>query len=445
MTNIVFFLYFSLSCLFIFNIPLIISSFYVLLSILQPTHVWKFDFTKFPFSYYTGLLIVVITSLYYFRNYKIGINILKDRVLLSLFSILILFYLSDHFSDFKSYRAGVGSKIVIDSLTTIVILYLCNSILILTSKNPIKSISFLVLIFILCSMYYIFWANDRYLSGNWSYFRQGRLLGTPSGPYKDGNVLSVLLVIAHSFFMVLIFNSRKLFVICLSLLAVISSWSAIFLFGSRGALIGLMFSIFYSLFLIKRSKNYFNESQDFIYKLKIIKTIIISGFIYALFTQANTVIERSEELVDRDKTENTQPINPRIQSWNVGLKLTLDFPMLGVGPQRFQEASKIFYPGESIHVAHNTFLNFSANTGLITLCFYIYIILLSLKRTKLEERYCISRYSIPILISSRVSLLSFCICAFFLDLIIFEPFYFIILVINTIFIYESEKKPISDK
>jgi O-antigen ligase len=78
--------------------------------------------------------------------------------------------------------------------------------------------------------------------------------------------------------------------------------------------------------------------------------------------------------------EPEKPINPRLISWEAGLKLIPKYPILGAGVQKFEAATRAHFPGMTPHVAHNTFLNFSVNAGLPTGLLFLSLIYIGWKR-----------------------------------------------------------------
>ena len=133
-------------------------------------------------------------------------------------------------------------------------------------------------------------------------------------------------------------------------------WHALILCASRGALLSAGISTLFATTLIRSKK---------------LNTILLMAFVGAVIWQGGALLNRTSETVSRAE-HSDEPINPRLASWSVGAKLAGEYPLFGVGPQRFQIASRVHFPGESPHVAHNTLLNFSANTGILAGLIYLY-------------------------------------------------------------------------
>jgi len=65
-------------------------------------------------------------------------------------------------------------------------------------------------------------------------------------------------------------------------------------------------------------------------------------------------------------------------SWTVGVKVMRDFPVLGVGLGSFLKVYPA-YSDEAPHVAHNTFLQFATNSGIVAGFIYLYFLFMRMK------------------------------------------------------------------
>lgn len=411
-------------------IPYITSGIYSLYSVLQPAYVWPWTFPSVKFSFICAIAMLFGVSLSFLtKKQKIGYIFHKEGYLL--LAILIITYLSEYASPFKTYSSMVDGSVVIDSVTTITIIYFIQLLIILNSKDPIKALKFHTYVFIGCVIFYVYWANTRYLSGDWTYFRNGRLTGPISGPYSDENALAVLVVMGMPFLINFIFFARKKSTMLISIFLLICLWHSIFLFGSRGSFISLSFCLIASFLNINKNKSNHFKEKSIKNRVSYLKKFIFLVFILAVSTQASTLIKRSNEVVTNAKNEESVPLNPRLLSWEVGSKLALDFPLLGVGPQRFQHASMLLYPGETIHVAHNTYIAFAANIGIPGSLIFVTLLILNLKSYNRCKTDGIEKHDFLNFLneSIHITLIGFIICSIFLDLIIFEPL-FCILALN---------------
>jgi hypothetical protein len=290
-----------------------------------------------------------------------------------------------------------------------VILALCQK------EVALKSLSY---VFILVGIYYIYWANSAYFSQEWYRFINNRLEGPAGSPYQDANVLSTLIVMCVPFITFMFFRVKHTFLKILVVMMVPLAWHAIILFSSRAALLASVISLLVMAYVIRS-----------------VKVNIVMGAFFMLFMvfQGAMLLDRTNETIERNQTYADEPINPRVVSWGVGLRLIPIYPVFGVGVQMFEAAASDHFPGETPNVVHNTFLNFSANTGLLTGILFLGLIWLAWIRLKEARRMKVFFDDLDYyaLVSSSTSIIGFFVCSMFLDLIIFEPFY-IALIINLI-------------
>jgi O-antigen ligase len=194
-------------------------------------------------------------------------------------------------------------------------------------------------------------------------------------------------------------------------------WHALILFASRGALLSAA-AVTLFFVMVMRSKT--------------LNLAVLAGFTAMLIWQGAMLTSRTTSTVAQAQQENVDvPLNPRLVSWGVGIDIALEHPLLGAGPQRFQYASAVLFPGKSPHVAHNTFLNFSANTGIIAGLIYLSFFIVSFKQYKYVRKYkqgdTVNGY---INLACAGGLVGYFVGAIFLDLIVFEPFYFLLVLMS---------------
>ncbi len=394
-----------------FKSPWVAAISYLAFGVMQPQYIWFWHFDNLPVSPSKILAILAILAcMTTMLNKKFDFEVYKNKQNIVLLIIWIMFHLSHLFSPFNIYQAGVNAEVVLDVLNTIMIMYFVTLGLI-TSETALKYMCILMGVLV---SYYIYWANYQYLTYNWSQFNMGRLMGPRGSIYKDENVFSTLFMIGMPFLLFSFFYIKKILFKYPIILMIPFLWHSLFLVGSRGAMLATLVATFIASRLIKS---------------KIFDKILVVGFVLALITQGGSMLNRSSEtVVQSQKTEATQPLNPRLVSWQHGLELIKYYPLLGVGPQRFQHASRLYFPQDIPHVAHNAFLNFAVNTGLLTGLLYLYLFWLALKNYKFCVQNNIEEYPLLDYINKvcLTSLIGFFVCALFLDLIVFEGFYFLL-------------------
>ena len=239
-------------------------------------------------------------------------------------------------------------------------------------------------------------------------------MGPFKSPYNDENKFAMLFVTGMPFLLFGIFYFKSLIIRGIFGLGLLFLWHSIILTGSRGALVAVAAATLVSYLLIKS---------------RVFGILLVCGLVAAVIYQGGQLLTRTTETVESTKTQTETAVDPRVQSWKTGLGLISKYPILGVGVQRFQEATRIFYPERNPYVAHNTFLNFAANTGLTNGIIYLLLYWLQFKRFRKIRRSETDPSSTMSYVnnSTMVALTGFYVGSMFLDLIIYEPFYFLLL------------------
>jgi O-antigen ligase len=289
--------------------------------------------------------------------------------------------------------------------------------IVLGLMNNEKALNAVVWVIIFVTIYYAYWANDHYLSSNWSQFNQGRLLGPAMSPYSDGNNLSILYVVGMPFVLFAIFNVKAMWQKGLLALCLPFILHSIVLCASRGALVAVVVSTLMAAFMLKSKK---------------LNVLLLVSFIIFIGTQGGQLLNRTTSTVESAQTEAEEPLNPRLISWEAAFGVFLKHPIVGAGPQRFEQAARVYFPGKTPHVAHSTLFNFAANLGFFGAFTYIMFFYVSWKMYKTNRKLLkvIQNENFEFINKASIcSLAGFFVGAIFLDLIIFEPFFFLLLVI----------------
>jgi O-antigen ligase len=399
---------------------------YMTVSVLQPQFIWFWSFENFPIFKISAILSIASLGLMLLKG-EVDTSIYKYKQNLALLVLFILINLSSLLTPFPDYFAGVASEIVIGTFNTIVIMYF----VVLGLFNNEDSLKYATYAFIVITAYYIYWSNSAYLSSNWAQFTNGRLNGPNMSPYSDGNSLAILFVCGMPFILFGIFYFKQIYIKIIMIMLLPLLWHSLLLTSSRGALLSAGIVTVISAFLLKSKK---------------LNVILVLSFIFVVLTQGQSVIYRSLDTVDRFQQGQEQEvtINPRIVSWGIGLQLITKYPILGVGPQRFQVASQRHFPGKSPHVAHNTLIAIAVDMGIPAgLCFLSFFIA-TRKRFKAIRPSQIANPQNDLFIyvrnSTSLGILGFFIGSMFLDLLIFEMFYFLLLLnLVTYHLYQKQQ------
>ncbi|GAW95529.1 hypothetical protein MTCD1_01132 [Colwellia marinimaniae] len=240
----------------------------------------------------------------------------------------------------------------------------------------------------------------------------------PSGSiYKDENVFATVFIVGMPFILYSFFYVKNILLKYSAIIIIPLLWHSLFLTGSRGAMLASIIATFIASRLIKS---------------KIFNKLLIVGFVVALITQGGSMLNRSSETVEISQDSSIEePINPRITSWLHGLSHMKNHPILGVGVQRFSHATRVYFPESIPHVAHNTFISLAAESGVLVGLVYLYLFWLTYKKYRFCVNNNVSKYPLIDYVNKATitSLAGFFICSIFLNLAIFEPFYYLLVMI----------------
>jgi O-antigen ligase len=375
---------------------------------MQPQYIWFWSFEGFPIFTITAGIAIVGWFIQATQG-RISWGIYREGSVIAMVLLWAVFQLSEMFAPFDDDYAVVKGSLVISTFTTILVMFLVV-IGLLSQPHVLR---YFAIAMIIAGAYYSWWANWAYVTSDWTKFEQGRLLGPARSPYFDGNVLSVLFVTTMPFILFGIFRFRSLLVRCSLIFVLPLLWHAIILCASRGALLSMCVSTLLAAAIIKS---------------RTLNLVLVSGLVVFLVWQGAPIIERAVETVNQSDRGQSEPINPRIISWQVGLSLLKQYPFLGVGPQRFRNASIELFPNVTPYVAHSTPLNFAANTGILAGAIYLFFFVNAYRLYRVGSRLAPSGSDYEYINRScACALAGFFVGALFLDLIIFEPFYFVLL------------------
>jgi O-antigen ligase len=393
------------------SLPWVAPVLYTTFSILQPQYVWFWAFDGIPaFNTLAGLTLVswVIQA----SQKRIDFSIYALPINKALLLLALLFNMSNWLA---TYDGGVGADLILNIFNTTMLLYF-TSIALFNNESAVR---YLTYGFILTAVYYGYDANMAYFENDWSRFSQGRLGGPARGAYSDNNKFAIMMVTGFPFLLLGFFHFKNIIIKTLLVIGMVWVVHGIFLTESRGALLAIGAAVFISTRVINLTGA----------KRKLINFAILAGFVVVVIDQAGGTLSRTQKVVALRETAE-EPLNPRIMSWKVGLKIISDYPVFGVGVYGFRRASMLEHPGESPHVAHNTFLTFAANSGLPCGLLYLYTFWACFKMTRRINRTApknsFFKYSAN---SAFAALGGFFVGALFLDLIIFEPYYYLMMLV----------------
>lgn len=420
-----------LSCITAVVLPWLGVVIYYVNSVGQLGSLWPHHFGESRVSLYMSLAILVglvLATATRQVNYK-RLFILPNLLLLL---VVVMFNLAIEHSPYEGFeeikRSALSPLEMLDTFNKIVLIYFVSVLLIDTRFKLLVLITAIGGVL----LYYTAWANKIYVTGEfWRFGDNGRLNG-PLGLYYDENYMAMIFLLATPVFYYLSVGTTSRIIRYGLWICIPASWHALFLTGSRGALLALGIVCAYIFF---RSYN------------KWASVILVVGLAVAIIDQSGNMISRinttvvSNEEVERDRAfiENTEDspeitgkaLDPRLISWKVGLSIMQDHPLLGVGAGNFLRAFPDYHESEP-HVAHNTFIQFGATCGIGASLVYLYFLFLRLRniatRPDPEKKYAhgYNRDYLDDLLNSLF--LAFYTVAFFLDLMIIEVTYFVFLI-----------------
>ncbi|MDA8413570.1 MAG: O-antigen ligase family protein [Desulfobacteraceae bacterium] len=405
---------------------------YYLLAILGPQYIWWWVFEGVRVSFVVaGLTILGVCS-----GLLRGIfdfSFLKTRMNLYVFWLWVFLVISYLFGPFVDQYASAGRTPaqLFSIINKIFLFYFCSVLII----DDLKKVRYLLLIMAASAIYLIFWANDQYFAGNWNQFNMGRLMG-PHGVdggaiYFDENVFAMFFVTGLPVLFYLIEEIRTKWLCYLGWAVIPLGWHAVFLTGSRGGLIGIGVTIL--LTAVLNNKRY------------LAIPMLLGALLFYQWQAGTTMKGRSEIIADY---QGDRSARDRLDAWGAGLKMIMAHPVTGVGLDSFITA----LPHVIVHrpmVAHNTLIQFAAESGIgagacyimLILTFYrnayrLYLLCRRDKVDKLSKQ--IDRYNK----ASLVSFTGLVVCSLFLSLNTYEIFFFL-LIINNSLVCISLRRPVS--
>lgn len=406
---------------------------YYMLAILGPQYIWFWLFDDLRITFFVALFTIggTIVSYVYSVNKS---NFLFTRLnfyIVCLWGAVSLSYLFGEFIPLHQPDYGLTPYAILVLTSKIFIMYLCASFVI----NDEKKVICLACILAIVTVYMVLWANLQYFSGNWSQFANGRLKGpeVPDGGsiYGDENTFAMLFVAGLSFVYYFGFNFKRLALRLFSVVLIILGWHAVFLTGSRSGFLGLCASI---LVVIFRSR------KKYLTALWLIPCFAIFFALHA----GGTMQERAGSI--SASTEEDFSINARVTAWKGGLGMILEHPLTGVGVGSFITALP-YYIESTPRVAHNSLVQFAAESGLIAGFAYIMIIIFFIRDSfyigkvyeKSPEGDLKGRMINSINNACTAAFVGLVVCSMFLSLNNYEIFYFLLVCNNSMKVLSAEK------
>jgi O-antigen ligase len=328
---------------------------------------------------------------------------------------------------------GLSAERLLSLTNNMFIFYFCGCLVI---KN-IKQIRYLAGVFVISTIYLIYWGNFQYFTGNWSSFNWGRLFGpvsiTGGSIYGDENAFAMLFVTGLPFIYYLGFELKRNWLRYLLWAFIPFGFHAIFLTGSRGGLLGLCTVIL--LVFLKSNR-----------KLLALPAVLLCLFFYQWQAGA-TMKERGATISDTEESS----VNARLTAWKGGGRMIESHPLTGVGLGSFATVLPRFIESKP-RVAHNTLIQFAAESGIGAGIAYLLAVVWFFVCSQRISRRCHAiedndtRNILKVINdASCVSFTGLTVCSLFLSLNVYEVFLYLILINNSLYVYSYRDTKLTER
>lgn len=395
---------------------------YYLLALMVPQNIWWWGFEGLRVSLMVAgfALTGIVLSLF---QKKFDFNFLTTRLNLWILLLWIFIIISYCFGPFvSSFSAeGLTPDMLFSMSNKMFLFYFCATVAI---ENP-KKLRYLIIIYVVATAYLIYWANTQYFTANWDQFNMGRLKGPRSiaggSIYEDENAFAMLFVTGLPFIYYMGFEVNRKW-LRYALWAIIPlGWHAVFLTGSRGGLLGL---VVITMLTVLKSRR----------KMLAIPLILLFVLFYQL--QAGSTMKDRSELITGYEGEGSA--EQRLSAWKGGMHMVWAHPVTGVGLGSFITALPKF-ANTSPRVAHNTFVQYVAESGIGAGLSFLMITVIFYKNNKGVTAWCrehrdhdeskiLKNYNDACFISFA----GFIVSSLFLSLNTYEVFFYLLIINNAL-------------
>jgi len=398
--------------------PWIGVAFSYLIILLDPQNIWWWAFEEVRPVYWILVPTMLGLGFAIIRG-KISITILNNKRSLYLFILwgsLILSYYTGPYVDVAGPYRFHDPAYIYSLVNKIFLLYFIGCMCI-DKENRLQSLWYVM---VLSVAYLIYWTNGQYFF-EYQYGRIGGPAGLyNTGVYKDENAFAMLFVTGLPFIFYLGVYSERAIVRWTLWLLVPFGWHAIFLTGSRGGLVGLLVTL--ALIAYRSPKPIF-------------RYLLIPAFAVAFYWQAGDVMKNRAETIDDFRTERSA--STRLEAWSAAINMARSHPFTGVGLASFGPAFP-HYSNYEPRVAHNTFLQILAESGVLAGMMYVMVVVTCIKELWRNGKWLKNTGEARnrlLHLMNEATLIAFVgltVCSLFLSLQVYEIFYFLCLLVNAI-------------
>jgi len=398
---------------------------YYLLALMVPQNIWWWGFEGLRVSFVVACFALAGIAFSLFKK-KFDPNFLSTRLNLWVLLLWIFVVASYYFGPYvPSFHAeGISPDMLFSMSNKMFLFYFCATLAI---DNP-KKLGYLIFIYVFATIYLIYWANLQYFTANWDQFNMGRLMGPRSldggSIYEDENMFAMFFVTGLPFlyYMSIEVNRKWLRYVLWAIIPL--GWHAIFMTASRGGLLGLVVIIMLAIVKSRR-------------KMLAIPLVLLFMVFYQM--QAGTTMKVRGELIAGYEGEGSA--QQRLSAWRGGVGMVLAHPVTGVGLGSFITALPKF-ADTNPRVAHNTFVQYTAESGVGAGFSFLMIVAVFLKNCRAVKTWCrnhmeheeskvLDNYNDAVF----VSFAGFIVSSLFLSLNTYEVFFYLLIINNSLSTY----------
>lgn len=396
---------------------------YYLLAILGPQYIWWWVFDGLRVSFIVAISTFLGVGFHVIqKNYdtKFLLNRMNFWLAVLWLSIVNSYFWGPYVGSFTS---GDLTPFQLLSITnTIFVFYFFAAL----EMNKIQKVHYLVVIYVSSIIYLIYWANNQYFTQNWSQFNYGRLMGPISSSgnnnYGDENAFAMLFVTGIPFIYYLGWEVRRSWQRYVLWATIPLGWHAIFLTGSRGGLVGIGVTL--TMMVLCSSRKIF------------MIPLMVFFFIFYQWQAGELTKQRSAEIVNYEGESSAEA---RLVAWKGGLKMIVHHPFSGVGLGSFATALPDYIESKP-RVAHNTIIQFAAESGVLAGFAYLAVITIFFLNAKRISCWCrtqkksnyvdrVERWNV----ANIVSFSGLIACSLFLSLNAYEIFFVSLIINNSLY------------
>jgi O-antigen ligase len=318
---------------------------YLFLVFLQPEWIWRFEgLNRVDFSYQKIIIGSIVIGV--MLNLSEGNGLLKHRLFtLSAGTLVFIAWLSS-FGSIQSTSSSVYFDVLWKSVLIMVILFHLTD-------SP-KKVTLVFGAMTAGAFYNSFRLHDDYFAVGWC-----RWIRDSWGYKGDSNVICLFEMPCIAAGIAVFFASRNTYARVLAGISVFLLVHQVFILESRGAMLGLVALGLMLFTMIPKTP-------------KVLLLVFVLSSAVAFVAGPPVVKEFSSIFLSQE--ERDASAESRFKLWSASLKIALDNPLLGVGPNAGQFAIPGYepiYSGLAAKHPHNVFFEIASGCGFIALAAFL--------------------------------------------------------------------------